>query len=362
MPESPVRQLKFGEALREATDLCMARDPRVIVMGEGVPDPKSIFKTTDGLREKYGPARVFDTPLSENGMTGVCIGAALTGMRPILVHQRIDFALLSMDQLVNNAAKWHYMFGGVSSVPMVIRMIIGRGWGQGPQHSQGLQAMFAQVPGLKVVMPTSPHDAKGLLIAAVEDDNPVVFIEHRWLHNVSGDVPEGAYTVPIGRARKMHEGADLTIAAFSYMALESLKAAQALLTHVGVGIDLIDMRSLRPLDSQAVLDSISKTGRLLVADPAFKTGSFATEIMSVAMEEGFHLLKTAPKRVTLPDFPVPTSHLMSNGYYPSPMHIAQTALQMLGHASTAAERHALDTALKPRTLHDVPDISFQGPF
>jgi pyruvate dehydrogenase E1 component beta subunit len=362
MPESPVRQLKFGEALREATDLCMARDPRVIVMGEGVPDPKSIFKTTEGLREKYGPARVFDTPLSENGITGVCIGAALTGMRPILVHQRIDFALLSMDQLVNNAAKWHYMFGGVSSVPMVIRMIIGRGWGQGPQHSQGLQAMFAQVPGLKVVMPTSPHDAKGLLIAAVEDDNPVVFIEHRWLHNVSGDVPEGTYSVPIGLARKMHDGADLTIAAFSYMTLESLKAAQALLTHVGVGVDLIDMRSLRPLDSQAVMDSIAKTGRLLVADPAFKTGSFATEIMSIAMEEGFHFLKTAPKRVTLPDHPVPTSHLLSNGYYPSPMHIAQTALQMLGHTLTATERQALDAALEPRAVHDVPDISFQGPF
>src|SRR5258708_18997424 len=188
---------KFHEALLDATDICVARDPNVYLMGLGVPDPKGIFGTTLGLQQKYGPKRVLDMPVSENGMTGVALGSALVGMRPILTHQRLDFALLAMEQMVNQAAKWHYTFGGELKVPMVIRLIIGRGWGQGPQHSQSLHAWFAHVPGLKVVMPATPADAKGLFIASVEDNNPVIFIDHRWLHNITGQVPKGHYTVPI---------------------------------------------------------------------------------------------------------------------------------------------------------------------
>lgn len=213
MLNSAVRQLTFVEALREGLYQAMAADPRVIVIGEGVPDPKAIFNTTAGLQEKFGRHRVYDMPLAENGLTGVCIGAALSGIRPVMIHQRIDFALLAMDQLVNNAAKWHYMFDGKATVPIVIRMIVGRGWGQGPQHSQSLQAMFAHVPGLKVVMPTTAHDAKGMLVSAIEDDNPVLFIEHRWLHHVKDDVPENLYRVPIGKARVLHEGTAVTVAA-----------------------------------------------------------------------------------------------------------------------------------------------------
>src|SRR5262245_38296050 len=203
MPEpmgAPVaaRQLTFVEALNEALDLCMAKDPRVFVLGLGAADAAAVFGSTRGLADKYGPQRVLDLPVSENAMTGVAVGAALRGMRPVMTHIRLEFAMLVIDPIVNQAAKWNYLSGGQASVPLLIRMVVGRGWGQGLQHSQSLQAWFAHVPGLKVVMPATPHDAKGLLIAAIEDDNPVVFIEHRWLYNIHGPVPEGVYRVPLG--------------------------------------------------------------------------------------------------------------------------------------------------------------------
>src|SRR5579872_1970482 len=189
------RQIKYHEAILEATDQIMELDPRVYLMGLGAPDPKGIFGTTSGLGKKYGPNRVMDMPTSENAMTGIAIGSAIEGMRPIMTHQRVDFFLLALDQLINNGAKWHYMFGGQMKVPLVIRLIIGRGWGQGPQHSQSLQSFFAHIPGLKVVMPSNPYDAKGLLISAIEDDNPVVYLEHRWLHGIFGEVPKEIYRI-----------------------------------------------------------------------------------------------------------------------------------------------------------------------
>ena len=220
------RQLKFYEAIREATDQKMAQDPNIYLMGLGVPDPKGIFGTTSGLAEKYGPNRVMDMPTSENAMTGIAIGSAILGMRPIMTHQRVDFFILALDQLINNAAKWHYMFGGQMKVPLVIRLIIGRGWGQGPQHSQSLHSFFAHVPGLKVVMPSTPQDAKGLLISAIEDDNPVVYLEHRWLHNTFGEVSPDPTPIPIGKAKIVRPGTDITIVAASHMVLEALAAIQ----------------------------------------------------------------------------------------------------------------------------------------
>ena len=232
------RELKYFQAIHEATDLCLWRDPSVYVIGLGATDPKGIFGTTLGLEQKY-PGRVLDMPCAENGMTGIALGSALVGMRPIMLHQRIDFAVLAMEQLVNQAAKWHYMFGGGASVPMVVRLLVGRGWGQGPQHSQSLQAWFAHVPGLKVVLPSTPQDAKGLLIAAVEDNNPVVFIEHRWLHNISGPVPEGVYRVPLGKARLLRRGRDVTLAAVSHMTLEAHRAAETLAKE-GIEAEVVD--------------------------------------------------------------------------------------------------------------------------
>ena len=350
------RQLKFFEAIREAQDLCMAKDPAVYLMGLGVPDPKGIFGTTLGLQEKYGARRVLDTPLSENAMTGVATGSALAGMRPILTHQRLDFALIAMEQMVNQAAKWHYMFGGRSRVPLVVRMIIGRGWGQGPQHSQSLQAWFAHIPGLRVVMPATAHDAKGLLIASIEDDNPVVFLEHRWLHGVSDHVPEGLYRVPLGKARVVRAGGDVTIVASSYMLLESLRAADTL-AQAGIQAEVIDLRSLRPLDDAAILESVRKTGRLVVADTGGKAFGVSAEILALVTERAFADLKAAPQRVASPDFPAPTSPALSDGYYPRAGHIAAAVLGMFGRQPSSS----LFDVPEGRRL-DQPDPSFTGPF
>ena len=362
MPDFGKRSITFAQAIREGLDNAMDRDPNVILIGEGVPDPKAIFNTTAGLREKFGAKRVFDMPLAENGLTGICIGAALSGMRPVMVHQRIDFALLAMDQLMNNAAKWHYMFDGKASVPLVVRVIIGRGWGQGPQHSQSLQAMFAQVPGLKVVMPTTAYDAKGMLISAIEDNNPVLFIEHRWLHQIKDNVPEDCYRVPLGQAKVLHEGDAATVAAFSYMAVESLIAAKALMATMGIGIDVLDMRSVCPLDVAGVLSSVRKTGRLIVADTGFRTGSIAGELISQIVEQAFDALKTRPVCIASPDHPVPTSHFMAEHYYPGPQTIADTILDMVGADKSSANYHELCALMLRDGPHDTPNRGFTGPF
>lgn len=351
------RDLKFFEAINEAIDLCMAKDPAVYIMGLGVPDPKGIFGTTLGLLQKHGSTRVMDMPTSENGMTGVAIGSALVGMRPIMTHQRMDFALYAIDQIVNQAAKWHYMFGGQTRVPLVIRMIIGRGWGQGPQHSQSLQAWFAHVPGLKVVMPATPYDAKGLLIASVEDDNPVIFIEHRWLYNIFGGVPEGIYRVPLGEARLARVGHDITIVATSYMVLEALRAAE-ILSDAGIKAEVIDVRTLKPLDRTLIVESVRKTGRLIVVDGAWRTVGFSAEILAIVAEEACSDLKCNPRRVAFPDVPTPTSPALAAHYYPRAIHIINTARTMMGFPEQTEEQ----AGIKHETPLDIPDASFTGPF
>jgi pyruvate dehydrogenase E1 component beta subunit len=267
----------------------------------------------------------------------------------------------AVDQICNQAAKWHYMFGGRSKVPLTIRMLVGRGWGQGPQHSQSLHAWFAHIPGLKVVMPSTPHDAKGLLIASIEDDNPVVFFEHRWLHNIHGPVPEGHYTVPLGEPRLVAEGGDVTIVACSYATIEAIKAVREL-EREGIKAELIDLRTLVPRNDAAILASVRKTGRLVVVDQGTLTGGFAGEIVARVSEQAFGALKAAPIRVTLPDSPTPTTRALSNYYYPTPAHIAAAARRALGlpHDDVRDDPWA---GIEPadKTL-DVPDKSFTGPF
>jgi acetoin:2,6-dichlorophenolindophenol oxidoreductase subunit beta len=339
-------------AIKQAIDQLMKKDPSVFIIGEGVPDPKGIFGTTLGLKEKY-PDRVLDMPISENGVTGVCIGAAVMGLRPIMTHQRIDFALLCMDQITNNASKWNYMFAGKSNVPIVIRLVIGRGWGQGPQHSQNLQALFAHIPGLKVVMPTTPYDAKGLLISAIEDNNPVIFIEHRWVHNLKGEVPEEIYKIPIGSAKIAKTGTDLTIAATSYMNIQALKVAE-ILEKQGISIEVVDVRSLKPLDDNLIIKSVKKTGNLLVLDSGWYTGGFAGEIISRISEKAFDHLKSAPQRITLPDLPTPTAPELTKHYYPTTTQIADKVLGMLNKD--------IKIEIDEPKEHDKPDPSFTGPF
>jgi pyruvate/2-oxoglutarate/acetoin dehydrogenase E1 component len=353
---SATREMTYAEAIRDAFAVALERDPRVLLMGLGVPDPKGFFGTTLDLQKKFGADRVMDMPCAENGMTGVVLGAALNGLRPVINHQRLDFALLSMDPICTQAAKWHYMFGGAMKMPVVFRMIVGRGWGQGPQHSQSLHSWFAHIPGLKVVMPSTPHDAKGMLIAAIEDDNPVVFIEHRWLHHIKGEVPLGHYTVPIGPARLAREGKDVTIAAFSYMVLEALDAAQRLADE-GIEAEVIDVRSLRPLEQDLLVESVHKTGRLVVADTGWSSAGMSAEIMAIAAEKAFRSLKSAPQRVCFPDCPTPTGPSLAAEFYPRAGHIVAAVRETL--ALPANE----DDLLVPAGAElDKPNPAFTGPF
>jgi len=353
---SKKRILTYASAIREATQQMMSKDASVYVIGEGATDPKGIFGTTLGLREKFGANRVMDMPVSENGLTGISIGSAISGMRPILTHQRVDFSLLSLDQLINNAAKWHFMFGGVQSVPLVVRMIIGRGWGQGAQHSQSLQVLFAHIPGLKVIMPTTAYDAKGLLISSIEDNNPVIILEHRWLYNLSSEVPEKLYSIPLGTAQVMHSGKDITVAATSYAAIEALEVALKLVP-LGISAEVIDIRSLRPLDTDAITKSVAKTGRLLVVDTGWKRYGVGAEIIAAVTERVFTALKSPPQRLSLPDLPTPSSPFLTKDFYPTKKDIAKVIFQMLGKKDLSQELFSTSTV-----PHDVPDETFTGPF
>jgi pyruvate/2-oxoglutarate/acetoin dehydrogenase E1 component len=351
-----MRELNYASAIKEATDFCLEVDQSVLVIGLGVPDPKGIFGTTTGLQDKYGAHRVMDMPLAENGMTGIVIGASLNGYRPILTHQRVEFALLSIEQIVDQAAKWFYMNAGQQNVPIVIRLIIGRGWGQGAQHSQSLESWFAHIPGLKVVMPSNAYDAKGLLISSVEDNNPVIFLEHRWLHNTIDNVPSDGYRVPIGKARIAREGKDLTIVAHSYMVLEAIRCADVLKVK-GVSIEVLDLRSIRPLDTDAILNSVKKTGRLLVADNGWVHFGVSAEIISIVTENIFDRLLCAPERIGMNNSPSPSTRALANNYYPRSIDIAKIVCKML--------KKPIDLeALFPKSSlpKDIPDPTFKGPF
>lgn len=323
------RKLSYAAAIREALELALTHDERVFVMGQGVDDPLGMFGITLNLHQKYGEHRVFDTPLSENALTGAAVGAALTGMRPVYMHNRPDFLLLAMDQIVNHAAKWSYMFGGCVRVPVVIWACVGRGWGGAAQHTQSLQGLFMHVPGLRLVMPSRPADAKGLLISAIADGNPVIIIEHRWLFKQSGYVPEGLYAIPFGRGVIRRTGKDITIVAVSYMVVEALLAAQEL-QELGIDVEVIDPRTLKPLDEAIILDSVKKTGRLLIADTGWKTGGVGAEIATLVAEKGFDNLKAPVKRVATLDIPTPASYALEAKFYPGKADIVTACQEMLG--------------------------------
>ena len=357
-----MRILNVAEAIREATDIAMARDPRIFVMGEGVSDPKAIFGTTAGLAERHGAARVMEMPIAENGFTGIAIGAAIMGRRPLIVHQRVDFALLSLEQLFNNAAKTCYITEGRHTVPIVVRMIVGRGWGQGPAHSQSLEALFAMVPGLKVVMPTTAREAKGQLIAALEDPNPVIMIEHRWVHYATGHVPEGYYTVPLDGPRRVREGGDVTIVATSYMLLEALRAAETL-AKVGVGADVIDMAVLRPFEADLIVESVRRTGRLLCIDTGFRRFGIGAEVVATVVERALGSLIKPPVRLGLPEHPTPSTRGLLADFYPTTLSIidAAAALADTDPARLAVPRAELALELAKLPV-DVPHPTFRGPF
>ncbi len=346
----------FSDAIKDGLKQSMIMDSKVLCYGLGVTDPKRIFGTTEGLLEKFGNDRVFDMPISENAMTGVGIGLAIGGYRPVFMHQRLDFYLLAMDQLVNGAAKWHMMFGGTMSVPLTIRLIIGRGWGQGPTHSQSLQAWFAHIPGLKVVMPSNPADAKGLLMSSIFDNDPVVFLEHRWLHAMEGDVPEGDFRVPIGKANLVREGNDITVVASSLMVPEAIHALDAL-GEKGVSADLVDLRTIRPIDWGTIQASVNKTRRLLALDHGAETGSIAGEIIAHISSRSGSNMKCNAQRICMPDYAVPTTPSLTEHMYPGAQNIAEKVMNMLEVDVTEGQFSKLK-----RTPHDIPGNWFKGPF
>ncbi len=355
------RILTGAEALREALYQAMASDEHVIVIGEGVPDPRGIFGTTVGLREKFGAERVFDMPVSENGVTGICIGAALEGYKPIMTHQRVDFSLYAFEQIVNNAAKWGYMFGHKQPVPLVIRMIIGRGWGEGAQQSQNLQALFAHVPGLTVVTPSLPQAAKGLLLAAIGLSSPVIYIEHRWIHGLRGAVPLAPYEIPIGRAYVRRAGEDLTMVANSYYVVEALRAAEVA-AQFGMAVEVIDLLTVRPLDEETILESVRRTGRLLVVDGSWPFGGVGAEIIARVAAAAYRALKSAPQRLTLPDAPAPSAPALARNYYPTHREISEVVFAMVGRdVSLLHERWRAEDA-RGSVPHDVPEPLYTGPF
>ncbi len=302
-------------AINEALHQLMESDDSVFLIGQGVESPWYVGNTATDLLDRFGPKRVIDTPVSENAVTGAAVGASLAGMRPIVVHPRTDFMIYALDPIINQAANWYYMNGGKISVPMVIWGIINRGGEQAAQHSQAIHAMFAHCPGLKVVMPSTPYDAKGLLIAAVHDENPVIYIDERWLYNVEDVVPGEMYEVPIGQAIIRKKGKDVTIVAVSYMAHTALKASEELLD-LGIDSELIDLRSIKPLDKNTILQSVRKTGRLVIADVGWKSFGISAEIAAIVCEGAFKELKSPVVRVALPDTPAPASRALEGQYFP----------------------------------------------
>lgn len=348
-----MRQLTYTAAINEAMHIAMQENNKLVCYGLGTDDPKNIFGTTHNLQKEFGEHRVFDMPTSENAMTGVAVGLALGGFPSVMSHQRLDFFLLAMDQLVNSAAKWHYMFGAQNSVPIVIRLIMGRGFGQGPTHSQNLQSWFAHIPGLKVVSPTSAYDAKGLLLSSIRDQNPVVFLEHRWLHNSVSEVPSDDYEIELGKAKIIRAGKDISLVGMSYMTVEAICAANYL-EKFNIDCEVVDLRSIRPMDFETIFNSVRKTKRILALDTSQPICSVASEIISNVSCHLFSELQFAPQLIANPDNPEPTSFGLTKYYHPTAEDIVQKVAHMLN-----VKIPAMPLSARP---HDVPGDWFKGPF
>jgi pyruvate dehydrogenase E1 component beta subunit len=308
-----MREITYTEALNEALRICLQEDERVVLLGEDIGCYGGIFQVTKGLQEDFGPDRIVDTPISEAGFVGASVGAALTGMRPVAEVMFIDFTTACMDMIINQMAKMHYMFGGKGRVPMVLRTNIGSGRGTAAQHSQSFHSVFMHTPGLYVAVPSTPYDAKGLLIEAIKNNNPVIFVEHKRLYNTKGPVPQESYRIPFGQAEIKREGKDVTVVATHMLLLNALEAAEEV-AQKGIEVEVVDLRTLTPLDKQTILDSVKKTGRLIVADEDNKTCGVAAEISAMVSEETLDYLKAPILRNCSPDTPVPFSPPLEKSY------------------------------------------------
>lgn len=323
-----MKEIRYIRVVTEALREELARDPNVFIMGEDVGRGGGSFSATRGLLEEFGPQRVVDAPLAESGFMGLCMGAAMTGLRPVVEIMFMDFVTVCMDEIANEIAKARYIFGGQLQVPITIRTPHGSGGSAGAHHSQCLEAWFTHIPGLKVVLPSTPADVKGLLKSSIRDDDPVLFIEHKGLYALKGDIPEEEYTIPLGKADIKREGSDVTVFAMGKMVFEALKAADVL-SGEGISIEVVDPRTLYPLDKEAILNSVQKTGRLVIAHEAVKTSGFGAEIAAIVAEEAFDYLDAPIKRVGAPFAPVPFAKPLEEFYMPSSKHIVEAVKSLL---------------------------------
>ena len=321
-------EIMYRDALRQALFEEMEKDPTVFIMGEGIADRGGSYKVTEGLLKEFGSGRVVDTPLSEATFTGAAVGAALVGMRPIVEILFVDFTALVMDQLINQAAKYEFMSGGQGKVPMVLRTQGGAGNGLAGQHSQSLEALYYHIPGLKLVMPSTPYDAKGLLKAAVRDDDPVIFIEHKLLYMTTGEVPEEEYIVRLGQAEIKRTGEDITVVTYSYMTLKCLEAAEAL-AREGIGVEVVDLRTLTPLDKSTILDSVEKTGKAIVVHEAVKRGGVGGDIAAMIMEEAYDDLDAPVMRIAGKNTTIPYNLALEKVCTPTVKEIVEGILELL---------------------------------
>lgn len=308
--------ITYAEAIREATEQAMDLDDRVFVMGQLVDYSPGVFGTTSNLEEKYGKERVRDFPVSESAMTAAAIGAAVTGMRPILVHHRLDFMIYAMDAIVNWMALWRFKSNGECSLPLVIRVVVGKGWGQGPQHSKSLHSWFAHIPGIKVIMPSNAYDAKGMLLEAILGENPVIVVEHRSLFGIKDNVPEIAYRVKLGSAAIRRNGVDITIVAMGLMVNFAEQISDQLVQH-GINAEIVDLRTISPLDTKTIITSVKKTKRVCVLDPSWASFGVSAEIVAIIAEKCHSILEVAPIRIAHPDSHTPMSQTLEAEYYPN---------------------------------------------
>ena len=351
-----------GQAINNAFAFLGRTNKDVMLFAEGVDDPSAIFGTTKNLSDIYGKNRLIEMPIAENGLCGIAIGSAMSGKRPIISFHRVEFALLAMEQIINNAAKMHYISNGKHKCPLVLRLVVGRGWGQGPEHSQSLETLFSYIPGLKVLMPTFPNDYKDAIISSTLDDNPTIIIEHRWTHYIKGIVKNPEIGNKIDDPSCLINGDDLTLISSSYSTIEALKAVE-ILKQVSVNVELFDLRALRPLKLDKIFKSVEKTGKIMTVDTGFKTLGIGSEIVSSVAEKCFESMRTPPKRLGLPDHPTPSSRGYIPNYYPDAhMIIKNISAQLNLSESIQSKAYEILSKAKSTMSIDIPDPSFQGPF
>jgi pyruvate dehydrogenase E1 component beta subunit len=326
-----MRELVFREAIVEALRQNLHTNEKVFLLGEDIGQFGGIYQCTAGLLDEFGEDRIIDSPISESAIVGGGIGAAMVGMRPVVEVMNIDFTLVCMDQIANQAAKMHYMFGGRINIPLVIRTASGAGRGAAAHHSQSLHAIHMHFPGIKIVVPSTPYDAKGLLNSSIQDENPVLFIEDRALYNVKGQVPEEYYTVPFGEAVIRHEGNDVTLVATFRMVNKAITVAREMKAE-GIGIEVIDPRTLYPLDKETIISSFKKTGKLIVVDEGYRIGNFGNEIISIVVEESFEYIQAPIIKVTAPQVPPPYSLVLEEIYIPGEKNIRDAIRKVMQYA------------------------------